>query len=344
MAAPSTELTPQVPDVGSAQPLAPIDGPPPEPTVDTPPPAAGHLAAVIVGYGGRRVRVDEHGSFSGFVEIDANGGDDANLLRGVTFGDGLFVAVGTATYTSPNGIDWQRQANTPNWLGNAAYVNGVFVAAGGYGLRVVSTDRAQTWTVVSGGGGSIDYRDVVSNGQVAVAGGATGNAPSGEYAGCPSYAAMLTWTSDGTNWTHVQLGQSKPCGSTAYTTVTSLAHGAGHFVGAGYGGAVFTSVDGKAWNEQTLAGSGQPTVSFGSGQFWLSYAGGQSYTSADGTTWQNAGPSTIPVVGFAGGFIGLVRESTQIYFSANPSAWGPVAFQPTTGSSGFLRAAVGIVP
>jgi hypothetical protein len=51
----------------------------------------------------------------------------------VTYGNGLFVAVGEdgTILTSPDGVTWtQRTSGTSNWLNGVAYGNGLFVAVG----------------------------------------------------------------------------------------------------------------------------------------------------------------------------------------------------------------------
>jgi hypothetical protein len=61
-------------------------------------------------------------------------------LRGVAYGDGLFVAVGDGTIlTSPDGVSWTRQTPpTGNWLYGVTYGNGRFVAVGMYGIILTS--------------------------------------------------------------------------------------------------------------------------------------------------------------------------------------------------------------
>jgi hypothetical protein len=59
----------------------------------------------------------------------------------VTYGDGLFVAVGDggAILTSLNGVAWtQRTSPTSNWLWSVAYGNGTFVAVGEYSTILTS--------------------------------------------------------------------------------------------------------------------------------------------------------------------------------------------------------------
>jgi hypothetical protein len=64
-----------------------------------------------------------------------------NWLYGVTYGNGLFVAVGDdgAILTSPDGVTWTRRtSSTINPLYGATYGNGTFVAVGLYGTILTS--------------------------------------------------------------------------------------------------------------------------------------------------------------------------------------------------------------
>jgi hypothetical protein len=54
-------------------------------------------------------------------------------LSGVTYGNGLFVAVGSygTILTSPDGVSWTARASgTSNFLNGVTYANGLFVAVG----------------------------------------------------------------------------------------------------------------------------------------------------------------------------------------------------------------------
>jgi hypothetical protein len=62
-------------------------------------------------------------------------------LYDVTYGNGLFVAVGEdgIILTSPDGVNWTRQIPpTGNWLYGVTYGNGTFVAVGDRGIILTS--------------------------------------------------------------------------------------------------------------------------------------------------------------------------------------------------------------
>src|SRR5436190_7076134 len=68
-----------------------------------------------------------------------------NPLNSITFGDGLYVAVGDAgaILISPDGENWAVGAsNTTNRLGGVAYGNGVYLAVGNSGTILQSRDGA----------------------------------------------------------------------------------------------------------------------------------------------------------------------------------------------------------
>jgi len=69
-------------------------------------------------------------------------------LSAVTYGNGLFVAVGGdgTILTSPDGVAWTRQnSDTTSWLSAVTYGNGLFVAVGGDGTILTSPDGV-AWT------------------------------------------------------------------------------------------------------------------------------------------------------------------------------------------------------
>ncbi len=73
---------------------------------------------------------------------------DSDYGRGVTFGDGSFLAVGNpgAIRTSPDGITWtESTSGTSDSLNGVTHGNGTFVVVGGGGAILTSTDKV-TWT------------------------------------------------------------------------------------------------------------------------------------------------------------------------------------------------------
>jgi hypothetical protein len=74
-----------------------------------------------------------HPHLPGRGDLDGRTSGTGYWLDGVTYGNGLFVAVGDGgtILTSPDGVNWtQRTSGTGNWLFGVTYGNGLFVAVG----------------------------------------------------------------------------------------------------------------------------------------------------------------------------------------------------------------------
>lgn len=231
---------------------------------------AGTPWLVAVGYGARRVSSPDGQAWSHLQELDANGGDDDNLFRGVCFGGGVFVAVGGSTrgfsMTSTDGVTWAHENRLPSaWVGNCAWLDGQFIAAGGNGLRMRSTDLGQTWRDEAGYEG-VHYRDVVAGQGLVVAVGHT-------YAG----VGTISTTSDGVTWT------SRVSSGAAFG---SVAYGHGVFVARGDASRVAWSADGLTWQDVTVSGAtpGAGSLVFTGAEF-LTGLGGSTWRSTDGATW-----------------------------------------------------------
>ena len=71
-------------------------------------------------------------------------------LRGITYGNGIFVAVGKHTIiTSPDGIRWTEEfSESTGHMWGVAYANGTFVAVGEDGTILASTDGI-TWEKIN---------------------------------------------------------------------------------------------------------------------------------------------------------------------------------------------------
>ncbi len=287
----------------------------------------GQRVAVVVGYGTRRARSLDGMTWTNFVQVTAEGGDDNDLLRGVGWGDGTFIAVGGAakgiTMTSTDGITWSNENRTHDaWLGNVVYLGGVFIAAGGNGIRLRSTDRGVTWG--SGGGYQpLHYRDVATNGTIAAAVGHT-------YDTTPSLGYIAT-TTDGITWT-----ERRRMGGALNRVIA----GNGTFVAAGSGDTVLRSTDGITWTEHALGASGDITLAFDGSDFVAS-AGGKVFRSSNGMTWTDVpGGSGSPSAYIDGRFLSTGWPAS-ISTSQNLTSWTP-AFSP--GGSGFTKIVVGVVP
>ncbi len=226
--------------------------------------------AVAVGYGTRRVMSADGVEWTGFVEIDPAGGDDENLLRGVGYGGGAFVAVGGAgqglSLVSFDGVEWVYEDRThSSFLSDAVWFDDGFVAAGGNGYRVRSSDDGESWEE-TGGYFAGHFRDLVAGSDRVVAVGHT-------YGG--NDMGLWSSTVDGVTWSDEQTGGAP---------LSSVAYGAGVFVAVGNGGRVMSSSDGQRWTDAELGLSGTEGVFFGDGQFHVA-ADSSYWTSTDGEAW-----------------------------------------------------------
>jgi hypothetical protein len=169
-----------------------------------------------------------------------------NLLEGVTYGNGLFVAVGDggAILTSPDGVTWTpRTSGTDNSLYGVAHGNGLFVAVGGDGAILTSPDGV-SWTARASGTRNLLYGVAYGNGLFVAVG---------------DRGAILT-SPDGVTWTQRTSGTSNG--------LSSVTYGNGTFVAVGWDGAILTSPDGANWTPRT-SGTGNPLdgVTYGNGLF-----------------------------------------------------------------------------
>lgn len=241
--------------------------------------------------------------------------------RAVTYGNGLYVAVGdrwtaqyggdekALVYTSPDGRTWtKRSIDTGLNLYGVTYGGGLYIAVGKDG-QIFSSPDGTTWTQRRGAVSEYSLTCVAYNGtDLFVAGGLLGyicTSPDGitwtqRYCGysnqvdalcyaqgkwvaaCSSGNAM--YSSNGTSWTKIN-------GLNVTVNLKSVVYANGLFVLGGGSGTCFTSPDGVTWTKRTTS---QPNY------LWaMSWTGGHyvacgnsdgvgcsmALVSANGTTW-----------------------------------------------------------
>jgi hypothetical protein len=295
-----------------------------ESTGEPPPPR--DAIAVAVGYGTRRVRSLDGLTWTDFVEVDPNGGDDDNLLRGVGWGDGVFVAVGGGgngfSMRSLDGIVWQDEVHElDGFLSDVAYLDGVFVAAGGNGLRLRSLDAGVSWqdqTPYFAG----HYRAIAAGNGIAVAIGHTYG---------DTNVGLVATTSDGASWSAEQMIGAAHSGG-------CLAFGGGVFVARDDAGDLRSSSDGLAWSEVVLDLEGSGAVLRAEARF-VTAGDGVYWVSDDGARWSElASPTVRTPVGWLDGHYLTLGWPATIDASDDLLAWENV-FAP--GGSGLTDIAVG---
>jgi hypothetical protein len=200
-------------------------------------------------------------------------GDNDQWLA-VTYGNGLFVAIGNSgdrVMTSPDGVTWTAQSaagNNDAWAG-VTYGNGTFVAVGGATDRVMTSPDGITWTAQSAAGNNDTWTGVTYGNGLFVAVGNSGD--------------RVMTSPDGVTWTI----QSAAGNNDAWAGVT---YGAGLFVAVSAGATdrVMTSPDGVTWTIRSAAGNNDTwnAVTYGGGLFVaVGSSGDRVMTSPDGITW-----------------------------------------------------------
>ena len=289
---------------------------------------AGTPIAVAVGYGRRRVSSVD-GSHWTLIEKTPNGGDDNDLFRGVTYGNGRFVAVGGSTVSltqiSTDGMNWIDGGTGTAWLGGVAWNGTVFVAAGGNGLRLRSTDNGATWTNPAGSQAK-HYRAVAFGAGQVVAVGHTydKSGPNNTDVG------VIVSTADGLQWTERRA---------AGETFGSIAYGNGIFVASTDGTTVATSTDGITWVDQVV-GTGSGGICFTGSEFVL-WRNSGTYRSSNGTVWTQVTPSGRSIAGFFNGLYVSFDWPLRVNTSSDLLTWKRV-FEPL--GSCMSQMVVGFAP
>jgi hypothetical protein len=252
----------------------------------------------------------------------------------VTYGNGLFVAVGEVattwgdgTYsvsddnylaaTSPDGINWTRRATpTPYitysgsnpWSGwnEVAYGNGIFVAVGDYSDIMTSSDGI-TWTSRHSAADNDLYSVTYGNGMFVAVGG----------------SGYVVTSPDGITWTSRT--------SAANNTWASVTYGNGLFVAvasSGTGNRVMTSPDGITWASRTSATDDWwQSVTYGNGLFVAVAAtgtGNRVMTSPNGITWTSRTSAANGVwasVTYGNGMFVAVGGSGYVVTSPDGITW-----------------------
>lgn len=213
-----------------------------------------------------------------------------NSIRGVAYGNGVFVAVGHGgtIQTSTTGLDWNAVGRpTTAALNRVAFANGLFVAVGKRGVIFTSPDGS-AWTERQSGTGT-NLLSIVYGNSIFLAGGAGGT---------------VLRSGNGIDWS---------VSSTGYTNdLDWSAYGNGMFLlptpppaGPSWSwppGKILVSSNGQDWSPQTVVGGGGNVhqAVFASGKFLLymykfdvppAIAIPYFFISPDGITWAQSAAS-----------------------------------------------------
>ncbi|MFK8001741.1 MAG: WD40/YVTN/BNR-like repeat-containing protein [Polyangiales bacterium] len=193
---------------------------------------------VIVGNWGYRATTTNGRDYSVIAGPVQDSDHTPDLLRGVGFGEGAFIAVGgdrnSMIMRTRDGVTWEEDLYPEgrDWMGDVAFGNGRWVAVGGNGRTAVSEDGGDTWREGAERLPRAGRRIAFLNGQfVAVGDG-----------------GMVATSSDGDTWS--DQGQGGERG------INQLAYGRGLYVvgsqnwnGSGFDIRCYTSPDAETWTE-----------------------------------------------------------------------------------------------
>ncbi|TPV94189.1 MAG: hypothetical protein B7733_16615 [Myxococcales bacterium FL481] len=217
-------------------------------------------------------------------------GHTRNLLRGIAYGGGVFVAVGgndnAYLSASCDGVTWRHDLLTTNvdgdipadyamFLSGVAYGEGTFVAVGGGGLTLRSTDHGHTWHKANTAFDGIFRNVVYGNGRF-VAAGAYWSGTEGSWS---TSADGLEWSAPGQGFDGLDTG---------------LAFAAGRFMAIGRQACVF-STDGDTWTPcATSNDADKLSLAALDDAFWVQHLDGTIWRSTDGETWDEPRSGWLP--------------------------------------------------
>ena len=196
-----------------------------------------------------------------------------NNLTGVTFGNGIFVAVGFGgtILTSPDSVTWTtRVSGTITNLSGVTYGNNIFVAVGASGTILTSADGI-VWTSRTSGTTYSLFGVTYGNGCFVALG---------------DYVTILT-SVDSITW----ISRKSDLASSTYSKLTGATYGNNMFVAVGNNGIILTSADGITWKYR---------VAGGNNSYYELYFTGVAYVN-----------NTFTVVGRGSGNLGLIQTSTD---------------------------------
>ncbi len=194
-------------------------------------------------------------------------------LEDIAYGQGLYVlAGGYGIRTSTNGIDWtNRSSGLSGQLSSVNYVNGLFILTGWSGSLSTSPDGI-TWTPRTTGATTKTLMDTTYGNGLFVS---VARTPGG------SSGAVLT-SGDGVTWTN-----------RSTVNLCGICFAKGLFVVVGDGGVIRTSANAVNWTTQ-LSGVASSLwgIAYGDGYFVAVGDQGVLLTSPDGISWARRNAST----------------------------------------------------
>ncbi|MFA6585006.1 MAG: immunoglobulin-like domain-containing protein, partial [Candidatus Paceibacterota bacterium] len=241
----------------------------------------------------------------------------SNKWLGITYGNGLFVAVASSTsgvstgvMTSPDGINWTTRTSAADKIwGSVTYGNGLFVAVSTDGFVMTSPNGA-TWTSRTAAAAN-NWKSVTYGNGTFVAVSSDGG------------ANHVMTSPDGITWALQASAEDN--------SWQGITYGNGLFVAVALSGdnRVMTSPDGVTWTPQAgLGASGWwKSVTYGNGLFVaVSTDGGANVvmTSPNGTAWTGHAGATSNVwnsVTYGNGLYVAVSSDNFVMTSPDGATW-----------------------
>jgi hypothetical protein len=203
----------------------------------------GYVKGIIgVGYGGLRILSRDGGlTWGDRKSFAANGGDDENLIRAITYGKGRWVSMGWKLWTSDDGLEWDDRGRlddgilSPNpIIEGLAYKDGYFYAAGdGDPSRVFRSADGLAWEAYGRGGDTVKHTGLAYRDGVFVSFGDSGT----------SYRST-----DALTWTEMSITEATYCEGT-WKTLSDCHDAAwfedGFYLSVEWGGQIRRSTNGQ---------------------------------------------------------------------------------------------------
>ena len=241
---------------------------------------------------------------------NATGG--APYLRDVSYGAGVFVAVGLggAIYSSPDAATWtvRTPPNGANYT-DVAYANGRFVVVGGTVVGVTQpvaySDDGITWTLPA------------TPFTVTRTGIAYGN---GIWVAVGTNAVSIS-DDNGVSWTTTT-------GISALGPASGVSFGNGLFCAVALAGGIITSTDGLTWTSVSITNAGVLLdVAFGNQKFVTIDTAGRVFISTDGATWtqtRNSDGDSWRTITYGNGFFvafATLSGGDNVIYSIDATNW-----------------------
>jgi hypothetical protein len=231
-------------------------------------------------------------------------------LFGITYGHGLFVAVGDlgTILTSSDGVTWTNHSiDSSNAFHGVTYGNGAFVAVGKLGLILTSPDGV-IWT--SRASGTDHYLKGVAYGN-------------GVYVAVGSGGGTILSSSNGLTWT-VRVLSAEDLNGITFGNGLFLAVGNGALGGESL---ILTSTNGEMWDfPSSGTGKNLRGAAYGNDRFVIVGNDGTILNSLEGADWANSAMGCLSTnnlrgITYANGAFAAVGNFGAIRTSAEGAIW-----------------------